>query len=147
VAATNRYMNVSSCSFTPSGGSLTAIKGVQSVSFDEGGGAVKFAGDTDLFPRVHVVNELEPTVTLEIQDAGFGLITITAGQVGSLTFTINDALNGSTASGGAKIFVLSNAVLLPRKVNQAFRQPGVMSLTFGSYASDGVTNPMAVTAA
>jgi len=147
MAATNRYMNVSACSFTPSGGSLTAIKGVQSASYDEGGGSIKFAGDADLFPRVQVVNELDPAVTLEIQDAAFGLISIPAGQVGSLTFTINDALNGPTTGGGAKVFVLSNAVLLPRKVNQGFRQPGTQSLSFGAYASDGVTNPMAVTAA
>ncbi len=147
MSATNRYMNVSACTFTPTGGSAAALKGIKSLAFDENGDMLSEGADFDLIDTVYGVVKLAPMVTIETIDAMYGLVTLAAGVVGVLVFTVRDFTNGATASGGAKIFTVSNAVLQPRKTASQYRQLGTQTVAFGTFSTDGSTNPVAVAAA
>ena len=108
MAATKRFMNWTSVTFTPLNGTPTPITGVTSIQIDTGGNLLKFAGDGDRY-NTTVVNDFnDPTVTVHTADLG----TITGfpvGTVGTFTATHNDALNGTGS--GAVTYILSNAVV------------------------------------
>lgn len=143
--ATNRYMNFGAVGFTPSGGSLTTITGVKSVSFDEGVSVKKESADGDLFPTVSVNDQNNPTITIETLD-GFVLYAQLAGQKGTLAVVIKDAYNGITTSGGGKTITMSNCQIEKRGTQHKHREFSHQSITFGAISSDGSTHPVAVSA-
>lgn len=145
VTPTNRYMNTSGWGFTPSGGTLTAISGVVTESYDEQISTKKEGADFDALPTVAVTDYRDPIITLETLDA-FALYTVLAGTVGTLVGTVRDAMNGATTGGGAKLITMSNARIQGRNQNQAYREFGRQSLVFGAVSSDGATHPVAITA-
>ena len=146
MAATNRFINISSCSFTPTSGSLTAIKGVKSVTLDPGVQALSESGDADLFNTFRGVVGLDYSVEVEVINAA-ALNAITPGAVGQLVFTLNDARNGSTTSGGALIYTIDNAVFEPGQLGAQHRQMATNRYKFGTYSTDGTTSPVGVAAA
>lgn len=146
MAATGRFVNVTSCSFTPSGGSLTQIKGVKSVSLNPNVQTLKESADADLFNTFVGVVGLDYVIDIQVLHSA-ALDAIAPGAIGSLVFTINDARNGATTGQGAKIYTISNAVFEPQSLNAAHRQMATNSYQFGTYSTDGTTNPVAVAAA
>jgi hypothetical protein len=142
---TNRYFNVSSCGFTPSGGSLSTISGVKSISFDENPTIETEGGDFDVFDTVMAVAKIEPSFSVETLDA-WGLYSVLAGSRGALVCTARDAVNGVTTGGGAKLITISNAFINKRGSNQQHRQFGKQTIGFGCISSDGATHPVAVSA-
>lgn len=144
--ATNRFINISSMSFTPSGGSLTAMKGVQSVSRNHNAQEERGSGDGDFFDTFAGVVASNPSVNVEFLNIA-ALNGVAVGTVGTLTWTENDARNGATASGGGLIYTLANAVYQGPQTNSPHRKLATATIQFTSYSSDGTTNPLSVTAA
>jgi hypothetical protein len=142
--STKRYMNWTGVSFTPQGGTLTAITGVSTVAIDNGGSLIKFSGDGDRF-NTTVVNDFnEPSVTITTADLAI-VNTWPVGTVGTVVATHNDAKNG--VGTGAITYTLTNAVLSKRPLSGAHRQFGQGTITFECFSSDGVTNPLSTTIA
>lgn len=144
MAATNRYMN-HTATFTPSGGSLTTIDGIKSVSYDEGISIKKEAGSADSFSTVSVRDHAEPVITIDTINA-FILYATLAGVRGPLAVTARDAYNGATVGEGAKLITMSNAQIEDRKIMGKHREYGTQQLKFGCISSDGSTHPVAITA-
>src|SRR5438045_1551526 len=107
MAATALQMNWSAVSFTPSGGSLTAITKVDQVDFDPGGQLLPYSGDTNIYPTAIVNNRSEPRASVRSSNPA-GLLAFTVGTAGSFTATHKDAKG---ATGGDIVYVLSNAVV------------------------------------
>lgn len=145
--ATNRYMNVSALTYTPAGGSATAIKGIKSVTYSENGQELNEAADFDLFDTIGAVVGLAPTVMIETIDAFVGIPSLVAGGTGTLVFTVRDVYNGATVAGGARIMTIANCYFKPRTVTAGFRALATQSIGFGTISSDGATNPVSVAAA
>ncbi len=66
--ATKRFMNWTGVSFTPNGGSPTAITGVTSIVIDTGGNLVRFSGDGDRYSTTIINDHNEPVVTVHSGD-------------------------------------------------------------------------------
>ena len=142
--ATKRFMNWTGVAFTPLNGQPTAITGVTSVAIESGGSLARFAGDGDRFVTTMVNDFNEPTATVQAADLA-AIRAYPVGTVGTLTATHNDAKNG--AGSGAVTYTLSNAVVSACNVHGAHRQFGQGTLTFASFSSDGVTNPLSTSSA
>ena len=148
MAATKRFINVSSCGFTPTGGSAIPIKGVTSVTENYNAQEVRASGDADFFDTLGVVVSANPSVSIDfLNQAALENATILPGTTGTLTYTKNDARNGSTAAGGALIYTLVNAVWQGQTATNPHRAIGTATGMFNSFSADGSTNPHSVTAA
>jgi hypothetical protein len=143
--ATNRYMNTSGWSFTPAGGTLIALTGITSYSFDEGISTKKESADFDAFPTVSVCDFRDPTITLDTLDA-FALEVTVSGVKGALTGTVRDAYNGVTTGGGGRTISMANAQIQGRTSTHAHREFGRRQLVFGAVSVDGATHPVSTTA-
>jgi hypothetical protein len=142
----NRFVNVTNCSFTPTGGVAIPIKGVKSVTFRLNARDVSEGADGDLINTTAGVVQVDPHVALEMIDpATFNAIA--PGTYGVLAWTMNDARNGAVAGGGALIYTASNAYHMPMNQSARFRQFATSNPTFKTYSADGVTSPIAVAAA
>lgn len=144
MAASKRFMNWTSVSFTPINGSTASITGVTSIQIDSGGTLLKFSGDGDRY-NTTVVNDFnEPTVTIHTAD----LVAVSAfpvGSIGTFTATHNDARNGTGT--GAVTYTLTNAVVASNPLHGSHRQFGQGVLTLTAYSTDGVTNPLSISIA
>lgn len=138
--ASNRYKNWSSTSFA-----TTAIDGVRHVDFDGNITAIQEGADVDAGPTICIVTFQNPTFTVHSYNCGV-LLSANPGTPGVFTTTMNDARNGSTAGGGAKVFT-TNALsyIGGRTINGDFNQLSMQNLTFHTCWADGVTNPVSVT--
>lgn len=145
MAATNRFINVSSTGFTPSGGSLTNIRGVQNVSQNPNSVEERGSGDADFFDTFAAVVAANPSVSIETINPS-GLNSVAVGTIGTLVWTQNDARNGSTTSGGALTYTLAQAVYQGQQITNPHRKLATASPTFMSYSTDGSTNPLSVAA-
>ena len=143
---TNKFINVSSVGFTPSGGSLTSIKGVKSITLNPNAQALKDSADGDLFNTFAGVVGLDYVVDVVV-NIPMTLNAITPGVAGTLVFTANDARNAAVTAGGAQVFTVSNCVFQPQTMNLTHRQLGTNSYQFDTWSTDGVTNPVSVAAA
>ena len=139
--ATKRFMNWTGVTFTPQGGTTTAITGVTSVKIDSGGSLMKFSGDGDRYSTTVVNDFNDPPITVPSAD----LAAVMAFPVGTFTATHNDAKNGTGT--GAITYTLSNAVVANHPVQGSHRQFGFGDITFTAFALDGVTNPLSVSSA
>lgn len=148
MAATKRFINISTCGFTPTGGSNIPLKGVTNVTENYNAQEVRGSGDGDFYDTFAGVVSANPSISLEmLNQAALDNITIAPGAVGTLVYTLNDARNGSTAAGGALIYTLINAVYQGQAKTNGHRALGTASPTFNSFSTDGTTNPQSVTAA
>ena len=146
MTATNRFINLSSVSFTPSGGSLTNIKGVKSISINPNTSILKESGDADFINTFAGAVSVDWVIDIQFINTG-ALSAIAPGAVGTLAFTVNDARNGATTGGGAMIYTISNAVYDPGAMNHQHRQMSTASLQMHTYSTDGSTSPVSVAAA
>lgn len=146
ISPSNRYFNTSAVSFTPSGGSLTAITGVTSIAFDEGISTKKEGADFDAFPTVSVTDYHDPTITIDTIDA-FALESVLAGQKGSLTYAARDSTNAMAAGGGGRTITMANAQIQGRSNTHPYRDYARRQLVFGAISADGATSPISSVAA
>lgn len=146
MAASKRLMNFSSVGFTPAGGSLTVITGVQSIALDPNVEVLKASGDSDYYNSFAVAVSEDPQVTITSNQAAL-LDGVVEGAIGALTFTLNDARSGAGVAGGAKIYAISNVIYRGASRNAQHRQLTTVSYGFDMFSADGITSPIAITAA
>ena len=144
MSVSKRFMNWSGVSFTPIGGSATAIGGVTSVTIESGGNIAKFSGDGDRYPTIVVNDFNEPSVTIQTADLA-AVRANPVGTIGTLTATHNDAKSGTGS--GAITYTLTNAVVASNQVGGIHRHFGQGTITFAAYSTDGVTNPLSTSIA
>ena len=146
MAASPIKINVSSVAFTPSGGSSNPITGAQSATLTYGMETVKARGDGDYFNSFIASVGADIAAGIETNRPGT-MNSITPGALGTLVFTENDGHNGATSGGGALIYTLANCVFSPG--THSVKNPAASSFdaNFESASTDGVTSPLAVTAA
>jgi hypothetical protein len=142
--ATNRFMNWTGVTFTPTGGTASTINGVTSVAIDPGGHLLKFAGDGDRYSTTVVNDFNDPVVTVQSADLA-AIRANPSGTVGTFTATHNDAKNGSGT--GAITYTLANAIIANSPIQGAHRQFGMGTLTLTAFSTDGVTNPLSTSIA
>jgi hypothetical protein len=142
--ATKRHMNWTGVTFTPQGGSATAITGVTSIAIDSGGSLVKFSGDGDRYNTTVINDHNEPEVTVHSADLA-AVRANPVGTVGTFTATLNDARNGTGT--GAITYTVANSVVSTNSIQGAHRQFGQGVLTLTAFSTDGVTNPISATIA
>lgn len=137
----NAYVNTTSCSFTPSGGSLTNIKGIKDIAFDPQVETIHEGGDGDFFDTLAGSYKAAWKVTIQV-NRPLMLAALTLGASGSLTWVTNDSRNAATTGGGGLTYTLSNAIYGGTPVNAPHRQFATGTHTFTSYSSDGSTSPL-----
>lgn len=146
LVASNRFINVSAVGFTPTGGTLTAIKGVQNATIQQTATDVSEGGDGDLYNTVGGVVFVDPMVSLEFMNA-MALTALAPGAYGTLTFTLNDSANKALTGGGAVIFTIINCYLMPQQIAAQHRQVAKATMNFKTFSVDGQTNPVSTAAA
>jgi len=120
-------------------GSTNIIR-VSAGMFGQGGSLIKCKGDTDLFPSIIANVTQEPHASFTTADIGT-IVGITPGTTATLSATLNDAKG---VSGGAVVFAMSNAVFENADTNAQHAQFGTVTGTWQAFASDGLTNPVAI---
>jgi hypothetical protein len=143
--ASNRYINISSCTFTKKPTGTVAIGTIQSVALGKRGKELQASGDADFFPTLSVTVGAAPTVTIEHQNAGL-LAQLDEKVTGSsLAFTNNDAVNGSAT--GAITYTLSNVNVVSHESVAHHHGVTGCRLVVSASSSDGVTSPLTMTIA
>jgi len=144
MAATKRFVNWTSVTFTPLNGATTPITGVTAIQIDSRGSLLRFSGDGDRYSSTVMNDFNDPLITVHSADlATIGAFPV--GTVGTFTATHNDAKNG--VGTGAITYTLANAVVASNAIQGAHRQFGQGTLTLTAYALDGVTNPLSTSTA
>jgi hypothetical protein len=141
MAASNRQMNWSGGSFTPTGVSAIALTGVTNCRYDDGGTIDSAAGDADLFPTTIVHNFSAPTFTLDLLN--INKLNSLRGLRGSFTIAHNDAKTGAT---NKIVYTVSDPLAVVVNVSHggAHRQIGSGSISIACESSDGATHPVAL---
>lgn len=134
-------VNTTSCSFTPTGGSLTAIKGVKDLAFDPQVETIHDGGDGDFFDTLAGSYKAAWKVTIQT-NRPLALAALTLGAAGALTWITNDSRNATAAGGGGLTYTLANAIYGGTPVNAPHRQFATGTHTFTSFSSDGSTSPL-----
>lgn len=137
----NAYVNTTSGGFTPTGGSLTAIKGIKDLTFDPQVETIHDGGDGDFFDTLAGSYHAAWKVTFQV-NRPLLLAALTLGVSGSLTWITNDSRNAAGAGGGGLTYTLANAIYGGTPVNAPHRQFATGTHTFTSYSSDGSTSPL-----
>ncbi len=140
MAASGRFMNWSSVTFTPTSGSPVTITEVQNVTIDPRVVLKGASGDGDLAPTAKTLEYIDPHITVETED----IKTVNAlgfGTRGSFEATHNDFYNGSGS--GAMTYTVSNCIVAGGQRSGAHRQTGRATLICETYSSDGTTSPIA----
>ena len=143
--ASNRYVNVSACSFVRKTGGAVTINTVQSVLLGKRGKQIQASGDADFYPTLSVTVGAAPLIVVKHQNAGL-LTTLDEKTLGiSFSFTSNDAINGQGT--GALTYTLSNCHIVSHEADAHHQAVGTCTLTLSAYSSDGQTSPLAVSIA
>jgi len=139
------YVNSSAWSFTPNGGSATALPRCKDWSLPRGISRIKESADFDHFWTLNVCDFEDPQVSLTTLDP-FAMVTVSASALGTLTGVVRDANNGAVSGGGAKLITLTNCGLSDESGSGSHRQYARGTYTFCSTSTDGVTNPLSISA-
>lgn len=144
---TNRYVNVTALTWTPSGGSATTITGTTQLGFDPAGSVIKFSGDGDRLPTTVIGDYNDPKVTLNGADI-IKFLGLANGARGKLEWKIPDAKGGVSAGGGGYQFTstTTGAVIVNTPVQSQHRQFASGSVEVAFESADGVTMPISFTA-
>lgn len=118
-----------------------SITRVTACTFSQGGQLMEYAADNDHYPTVLANLMSRPVASVTSGDVSM-LMAIAPGTVGNFTATHADALQ---KSGGAIVYVLSNAVSENAQDSGPFGQFGTATLNFRAFSADGTTNPLAFT--
>jgi hypothetical protein len=140
-----KHVNWAPCAFTPTGGSATTYTGVTTAGIDPNGSLLKFDGDGDRYTTTIINDFNDPVITITCTDIG-AMRAWPVGTVGTLVLTHLDARNVATAGGGALLYTLVNAIVADFPFTGAHRQYATGTITFNTFSSDGITNPLSVTA-
>ena len=116
------------------------ITRVTNAIVGQGGQLIKFKGDTDIYPTIIANVDNEPHVSITTADVGT-MMGFMPGTSATLTATLNDA---KSASGGAVVFTLANAVFENADTQAQHAQFGSVTGTWQCFSSDGSTNPLIV---
>jgi len=116
------------------------ITRVTAGMFGLGGTLIKFKGDTDLYPSIIANVTNEPHASFTTADVGT-VMGIQPGTTATLSATLNDA---KAQTGGAVVFAMSNAVFENADTNAQHAQFGTVTGTWQAFATDGLTNPVAI---
>jgi hypothetical protein len=141
VPVSKANINWTACSYTPVSASIINLTRISNGSFNYGGKLIKFSGDTDQYPTIIATPLQDPSASFTSADVGtfFGIVPNT---VGVLAATLNDA---RSASGGAVVFSMANAVFENSSFTAAHAQFASITATWQAYSSDGVTPPLSFT--
>jgi hypothetical protein len=142
---TKRHVNWGPVTFTPAGGTLSTLSGVQDVRIQTQGNLIKHSGDGDRFPTVVTNDYNDPMITVDYRDLTH-LHGLTPGQRGVLVCTHRDPTNGVAAGGGAYAATLSPAVVQDTPSGGRHRDWGQGQAIFSCESTDGVTNPLSFSA-
>lgn len=142
---TKRFVNVTGCAFTPTGGSPTNITGVQSVTANPQAADVKASGDGDFYNTFGGVVSADWMATIETNEPAL-LNAVAIGAVGTLVWVLNDARNGAQAGGGGITYTMTNAYFMGPGHTAPHRNLATTSFTFHSFSSDGTTSPLSAAA-
>jgi hypothetical protein len=142
---TQRYINVSGVTFTPTGGAAVALEGASRVVVNPRARAEAHHGDADVFPSAKRVVMRDPVVTVDALENG-ALDAVAVGTGGVLTFVHNDSLQGAAAGGGATRVTVSVAVYLGSVRTGPYRKHATSAVTFETYSPNGRTDPVQVSA-
>jgi hypothetical protein len=141
--ASGRFMNWTGVSFTPAGTGLAIpINEVTNVQTNDRVTLRGASGDADTAPSAKTLEYMDPQITITTEALAL-IATIPPGARGTLTYTHNDFYNGSGT--GAMIHVVSNAIRSDAPHGGAHRATGSSTLTFETFAPDGVSSPIAYT--
>lgn len=144
MAATNLFMNWSSVSFTPTGGSALTIEEVTDVDFGFGSSLQDWYADAATFPKLSLSKELKRTAKVTTGRVA-KLLTIPINTPGTFRATLDDAVNGIGT--GAISFVLGPCILSDSPFKGTVNRYATGDLTFSAYAPDGITDPLTATIA
>jgi hypothetical protein len=137
-----RKMNWSATSFNS-----TAIDGVKKIAFDNGITDLQEGADGDLGPTISIVTFQNPSFTVTTINAGI-LLSTAAGVTGVFTTTLNDARNRAVVGGFGIVFTTNNLSYIgPRGVEGDYNALASQNVTFKTSWTDGVTNPVFLSAA
>lgn len=140
-----RHVNWPSVAFTPAGGSLGLITGVQDCEIAPGGNLIKHSGDGDRYPTTVINDFNDPTITVTHRDLNAQHLLL-PGVRGVLVCTHADAKNGVVVGGGGYTATLTNAVISDNPSGGRHRQFGEARTMFSAESTDGTTNPLAYAA-
>jgi hypothetical protein len=121
----------------------TAITRITAGGFGQGGKLLRFKGDTDIYSTIIANVNNEPHAAFTTADVGT-VMGIVPGTTNTLSATLNDA---RSATGGAVIFTMINAVFENADTSAQHGQFGTVTGTWQAFSSDGVTNPLSFTRA
>ena len=138
-------MNCTAFGWTPTGGSLTTLKGVKTVTLQPNPQEISEGSDNDFYDTVAGCVGMAFKVMVET-NRQVQWHALTPDAYGALTYTIPDFINGTTAAGGGFSVAVSNAFYVPGDEVNAHRTLGSVSPHFGTYSSDGTTSIVAYTA-
>ncbi len=143
--ASNRFINISACSFTRKSGGAVTITTVQSILLGKRGKQIQASGDADFFPTLSVTVGAAPLIVVRHQNAGLLTMLDEKATGSAFSFTANDAVNG--AGTGALTFTLSNCHVVSHEADAHHQAVGTCTLTLSAYSSDGTTSPLALSIA
>jgi hypothetical protein len=144
MAATRRYMNCKTFTFTPISGSPLTLTGKTRVAIDFGGNLVTFSGDGDRFPTTIVNDMTAPTMSIDSADIGTLVTNFPPGTRGTAVAVISDAKNPAGGVGSGELTAtLSNAVVHNSNANGQHRQFSTGTMDLQAESADGVTSPLA----
>lgn len=145
MATTGRHMNWTTVTFTPEGGSLVTLTGVQNVEIDPRGSIVTHSGDGDKFPTTKINDFQDPMITVTFRALTI-LNGLAVGTRGAFSAVHNDARYGVTAASGGYTVAMANAIIENKPSGGQHRQFGDGRLIMTAESTDGLTNPMTFTA-
>lgn len=141
MARTGKFTGqISTVTFTPSGGSPTTYTGFVSAKPIIGDQLVEFTGDAALFATLLASVKGSRGLQLSGYDV-YKILKLSKGP-GTLVVTVNDAVNGTGA--GAITYTLANAVRQDAGANHQNQSADQGSITYMAYSSDGTTDPLGI---
>ena len=145
MAASNRYLNFAGASFTPAGGSAILLDGVTDASFSRDGSVEEFKGDLAVFVQLLAMPTQKRAITISLMDVGIAQ-TVAMGSRGAFTIKLADAVNGIAAAGGGLSFTMATCMVVNNDGQGPHAKQAGSTLSFEGYSSDGVTDPLVITA-
>lgn len=143
-SASGLFMNVTGCTWTPSGGSVVNLTEITEADVDRGGEMKPWYADGATFAKA--MKQVRLTRSLTLMGGNLAqLSAIPSNTPGTLVVVINDLNNGTST--GAMTLTLSNAVLANNPFKGQQSEYGTGSITFNAFSTDGTTDPLVITLA
>jgi hypothetical protein len=137
---TKAFVNWSSVTATPAGGSLITCKNVMSVSLPQSTNQLMLYGDARRFASA--IGNVEQSVGMSITTTDIAFAAaLSYNTTYTLTAVLNDLVNGAAAGGGAIQWTLVNAALKSNGISATNNQLGSVTIEFTAYATSDV-NPL-----